>query len=83
MTSRTLLVLASALPVVVRIDAAKRRRMFMRDALGFLVYLFGGLLPFAKRPKNPQQFIVKNNEIYEYDPESKHYYPWKSSVPKR
>jgi hypothetical protein len=55
----------------------------MRNARGFMVYLFRVFFPFVKKPKNPQQFIVKNNEIYEYDPESKHYYPWKSSVPKR
>jgi hypothetical protein len=83
MTSRTVLVPASALPVVVRIGGVKQRRMFMRDALGSIVDLFGGLFPFVKRSKKPQQFIVKNGEVYEYDSESRQYFPWKSSVPKR
>jgi hypothetical protein len=83
MTSRTVLVLASALPVVVRIGAVKQRRMFMRNALGLIAHLFGDFFPFVKLSKNPQQFIVKNDEIYEYDSESRQYFPWKSSVPKR
>jgi len=79
MTSRT--VLAPALPAVVRIGAVKQRKMFMRNTLSLIVYLFGNFFP--KRSKNPQQFIVKNDEIYQYDSESRQYFPWKSSVPKR
>lgn len=57
--------------------------MFMRNALGLIVNLFGAFCPFLKKAKNPQRFILKNNELYEYDPESRQYHPWKSSVPKR
>jgi hypothetical protein len=81
MTSRTLL--ASALPVVVGMGAVKQRTMYMRNALGLIAYLFEDFFPFVKRSKNPQQFIVMNDEIYEYDSESRQYFPWKSSVPKR
>jgi hypothetical protein len=52
----------------------------MRKALGLMVGVF---FPFVKRSKNPQQFIVTNDELYEYDSESRQYYPWKSSIPKR
>jgi hypothetical protein len=83
MTSRTKLVLASALPVVVRIGTVKQKRMFMRKALGLIASLFGDFFPFVKRSKKPQQFIVKNDEIYQYDSTSRQYFPWKSSVPKR
>jgi len=83
MTSRTLFVPASALPVVVRVGAVKQRRMFMRSALGLIVHLFEACFPFVKRSKSPQQFIVKDDEIYEYDSQSRQYFPWKSSVPKR
>jgi hypothetical protein len=55
--------------------------MFMRNALRSIAYLFGGFFP--KRSKKPQQFIVKNGEIYEFDSESRQYFPWKSSVPKQ
>jgi hypothetical protein len=57
--------------------------MFMRNALGLIAHLFERFFTFAKRSKNPQQFIVVNDEIYEYDSESRQYFPWKSSVPKR
>jgi hypothetical protein len=83
MTSHTLLVLAFALPVVVRIGAVKQRTMFMRNALGSMVHLFRVFFLFVKRSKKPQQFIVRNDELYEYDSESRRYYPWKSSVPKQ
>lgn len=83
MTTRTLAVLSSALPVVVRIGIVKQRKMFMRKALGLIVYLFEVFFPFVQRPKSPQRFIVKNDEIYEYDSETRQYYPWKSSVPRR
>ena len=79
----TRLVLASALPVVVRIDAVKQRIMFMRNVIDLIVSFFGVFFPFVKRPKNPQRYMVKNYELYEYDPESRQYYPWKSSVPRR
>ena len=79
----TLLVLASALPVVVRIDAVKQRIMFMRNVIDLIVYLFGIFFPFVKRPKNPRQFIIQDGEIYEYDSESRQYHPWKSSGRKR
>jgi hypothetical protein len=81
MTSSTLL--ASTLPVVVGMGAVKHRRLYMRNALGLIAYLFEDFFPFVKRSKNPQQFIVMNDEIYEYDSESRQYFPWKSSVPKR
>jgi ABC-type branched-subunit amino acid transport system permease subunit len=50
-----------------------------------LAFAFGAYFYalIAKRPKNSQQFIVKNDELYEYDSESRRYYPWKSSVPKQ
>jgi hypothetical protein len=51
----------------------------VRNALGLIVGVF---FPFVKRSKNPPQFIVKNDELYEYDSESRQYYPWKSSIPK-
>ena len=58
-------------------------KMFMRNALGLIAYLFANFFPFVKRSKNAQQFIVMNDEIYEYDSESRQYFPWKSSAPKR
>jgi hypothetical protein len=50
-----------------------------------LAFAFGAYFYalIAKRPKNTQQFIVRNDELYEYDSESRRYYPWKSSVPKQ
>jgi hypothetical protein len=54
--------------------------MFMRNVLGLIVHLFRVF--FVKEPKKPQQFIIKNDELYEYDPESRRYYPCKSLVPK-
>jgi len=79
----TRLVLASALPVVVRIDAVKQRIMFMRNVIDLIVSFFGVFFPFVKRPKNPRQFIIQDGEIYEYDSESRQYHPWKSSGRKR
>jgi hypothetical protein len=60
-----------------------RELIFAIFALALTFAAFAAFLPFVKRPKNPQQFIVKNDELYEYDCESKQYHPWKSSGPMR
>ena len=67
-------------PVVVRVDAVKQRIMFMRNVLSLSLR---GVFTFVQRPKNPRRFIVKDDEIYEYDSESRQYHPWKSSGRKR